>query len=375
MDQRHTFFIAQIAESAIRGNTEKALGYLRQLVENLERDGDMESANRLKRVIERKPARTASATRGNGTSGSRIPVDSESAFDIAERSLLSPDDVFVVLSDQNRGAVSDFVDIVRESGRLQAAGVGTNSTMLLYGPPGTGKTLVARHISAQLGLPLITARTDGLISSYLGSTAKNVRRLFDYARREPCVLFLDEFDAVAKKRDDRAELGELKRVVISLLQNIDSFEGEHVLIAATNHEHLLDPAIWRRFAFRIEMDLPDSAGRAELLNRFFGDFLPKGVAESLEPIASGLSGAQIRIGVERCIRRAILSHQDLCTATDAAQSLLAEGGVSVASRDDIIEHLHKVNPRHFTQTRLESMFGVSQPYISKMLKKRQAHAQ
>ena len=93
--------------------------------------------------------------------------------------------------------------------------------MLLYGPPGVGKSETAKYVAARLEVPLYTVRTDSLVSSYLGSTSKNLRSVFDFVSAEPCVLFLDELDAIAKQRDDSQELGELKRVVISLLQNID----------------------------------------------------------------------------------------------------------------------------------------------------------
>src|SRR3712207_5844920 len=103
------------------------------------------------------------------------------------------------------------------------------------------------YISMETGLPLITARLDGMISSLLGSTAKNIRKIFDFASRQECILFLDEFDVIAKIRDDKNETGELKRVVNSLIQNIDVFSRDSIIIAATNHHELLDPAIWRRF--------------------------------------------------------------------------------------------------------------------------------
>ena len=105
-------------------------------------------------------------------------------------------------------------------------------------------------------LPLATARLDGLISSLLGSTAKNIRKIFDYASKQECVLFLDEFDVIAKVRDDKNEMGELKRVVNSLLQNIDMFSPDSIIIAATNHHELLDPAVWRRFNKVLLIDKP-----------------------------------------------------------------------------------------------------------------------
>jgi len=105
------------------------------------------------------------------------------------------------------------------------------------------------------------ARLDGLISSYLGSTAKNIRALFDFAAKTPCVLFLDEFDAIAKVRSDAQEMGELKRVVNSFLQNLDTLGRQSIVLAATNHETLLDAAVWRRFTYRLALTLP-TAGAA-----------------------------------------------------------------------------------------------------------------
>ena len=140
---------------------------------------------------------------------------------------------------------------------------------MLYGPPGCGKQTLAKHIAKELDIPIVVARFDSLISSLLGNTAKNIRKLFDYAKSKPCILFLDEFDAIAKARDDNQETGELKRVINSLLQNIDEFLETGILIAATNHEQLLDSAIWRRFEKVVNVNKPNSDEIKNLVENYF----------------------------------------------------------------------------------------------------------
>ena len=143
-------------------------------------------------------------------------------------------------------------------------------SLLMYGPPGTGKSRLARHIAKELGLDLYVARLDGLISSFLGSTSKNIRALFDFAARTPCVLFLDEFDAIAKLRGDSQELGELKRVVNSFIQNLDTLGSHSIVIAATNHQELLDSAVWRRFSYRLALEFPPAELREKMWTSFNG---------------------------------------------------------------------------------------------------------
>jgi hypothetical protein len=151
---------------------------------------------------------------------------------------------------------------------LQAVGVEPTRSLLIYGPPGSGKTITAHYIAARLGLPLVTARIDGLISSFLGTTARNIANLFDFANRYACVLLLDEFDALAKLRDDPQEIGEIKRVVNTLLQNLDLRCSFGITIAITNHDRLLDPAVWRRFETHLQLGEPDEEARVSLIARF-----------------------------------------------------------------------------------------------------------
>jgi len=130
--------------------------------------------------------------------------------------------------------------------------------ILLAGPPGNGKTSLAEALAYELVLPLFTVRYEAVVTSYLGETAQRLRRLFDYVRTEPCVLFFDEFDAIGKERGDIHETGEIKRVVTTLLLQLDELPSYCVLVGATNHPELLDRATWRRFELRLELDKPSS---------------------------------------------------------------------------------------------------------------------
>lgn len=132
-------------------------------------------------------------------------------------------------------------------------------TVLLHGPPGVGKSMAAKWLANAMNLPLATLNLAGVINSLLGRTGQNLTQVLDYARREPCVLFLDEFDALAKRRDDGQDIGELKRVVNVLLQAIDQWEAPSLLLAATNHPELLDRAMFRRFDQVIEFPPVDVA--------------------------------------------------------------------------------------------------------------------
>ncbi|KOO11114.1 AAA family ATPase, partial [Vibrio xuii] len=142
-----------------------------------------------------------------------------------------------------------FVQVLLEreyNDALLSEGLQPTKSIIFQGPPGVGKTLSARWLANQLDLPLLTLDLATVMSSFLGKTGSNVRAVLEHAMSFPCVLLLDEFDAIAKRRDDDRELGELKRLVTVLLQTIDEWPATSLLIAATNHGELLDPAIWRR---------------------------------------------------------------------------------------------------------------------------------
>ena len=186
------------------------------------------------------------------------------------RPTVSLDDV--VLPANQRKLLLQILQEHNENAKLAEHNLPVANRLLLCGPPGCGKTMTANAIAHELGLPMAYVRLDGLVSSYLGQTSVNLRKVFTSVGTMPIVLFLDEFDAIAKKRDDGNEMGELKRVVTALLQNFDNMPDNVFLIAATNHEHLLDPAIWRRFNYVINFGYPDDEQRAELIGRWLAEY-------------------------------------------------------------------------------------------------------
>ena len=243
--------------------------------------------------------------------GSRLPLVEEGQWPTTP----------ILLGGEAGHTISQFVEDAKHIGLLAEKGVSARLGLLLFGPPGTGKTLLAGHIAASLNRPFYIARLDSLISSRLGETAKNIRGIFDFVPARNAVLFLDEMDAIAKLRDDRHELGELKRVVNTVLQGLDSLTDDVVTIGATNHPHLLDPAIWRRFPYKVELALPDEAIRTGLWTHFLfqGDETRQVEAQLLGRVSDGLNGADIENIALAARRRSILGNQE----PSLAQILLA----------------------------------------------------
>lgn len=165
----------------------------------------------------------------------------------------------LVLPDYVLTFCNDFIEEQLRSDLLRSYGLEPRHRILLVGAPGNGKTSLAEAIAESLMLPLYTVRYEQIIGSYLGETAGRLARLFDYARTRPCVLFFDEFETLGKERGDTHETGEIKRVVSSLLLQIDSLPSYVIVIAATNHDSLLDKAAWRRFQVKLELPTPTRA--------------------------------------------------------------------------------------------------------------------
>ena len=189
----------------------------------------------------------------------------------------------MVLPSTVRKAAEELIEEQHRSDLLRSRSLEPRNRVLLLGPPGNGKTTLAEALAGDLSLPFLQVRYESVIGSYLGETASRLARLFDQVRQRRCVLFFDEFDAIGKERGDRQETGEIKRVVSSLLLNVDALPSYVVVVAATNHGELLDRAVWRRFQLRLSLPAPTTTQIIEWFQRFQAD---SGLATGLASRAS-----------------------------------------------------------------------------------------
>ena len=224
-----------------------------------------------------------------------------------------------------RRAVDELIEEHKRADLLRSYGLEPRNRVLLDGPPGNGKTTLAEAIACETMLPFYVVRYEGVVASFLGETASRLDAIFDFARTRRCVLFLDEFDSIAKERSDIHETGEIKRVVSTLLLQIDRLPAHVVVVCSTNHSELLDRAAWRRFQLRLELQAPTRAESAEFLerlkNRLGGDL---GLASrTLADKLHGASYAELeQIAVD--IRRRLVLELPGGDATKIARSRIEQ---------------------------------------------------
>lgn len=233
----------------------------------------------------------------------QVPVDQERGLPLL--SLREPARSLedVVLSPENHSVLEDLLEQYHRADVLRSYGMRPTDRILFCGPPGCGKTLTAEVLATEIDRTLALIRLDSLVSSYLGETAANLRKVFDFIDANPVVALFDEFDALGKERSDQAEHGELKRVVNAVLQMLDGYQGESLIIAATNHETMLDSAIWRRFEEVFLFPMPTGKQLVELLT-----IKLRGVRRDFEvndPEVLGLFQDMSFADIERTLRRGI----------------------------------------------------------------------
>jgi SpoVK/Ycf46/Vps4 family AAA+-type ATPase len=199
-----------------------------------------------------------------GRTDTPLPVDIDSRLQLLriEEKMAGHDPI---LSKDLQEKIQQLLSERQNSSVLLSQGLQPSRSVLFTGPPGVGKTMLARWIAAQLNKPLLILDLAAVMSSFLGRTGNNIRFVLDYCKNIDCVLLLDELDAIAKRRDDTSEIGELKRLVTVLLQEIDDWPSNSLLLAATNHPTLLDPAVWRRFDMILSFENPDRTKAREFV--------------------------------------------------------------------------------------------------------------
>ncbi|MBL8517596.1 MAG: AAA family ATPase [Betaproteobacteria bacterium] len=360
--------LSRIVNGALRLDIEKVRNYTAFLADKLEQDGDPTSAARLRKVLAESDHQLRPTDVGFGR---MLPVDTDTRFPLIERVEWSKlEEPPVALALDQWDVVNEFLSVAKSYAQFDTQSTVGSISLLMYGPPGTGKSRLARHIARDLGLDLYVARLDGLISSFLGSTSKNIRALFDFAAKTPCVLFLDEFDAIAKLRGDSQELGELKRVVNSFIQNLDALGPQSIVLAATNHQELLDSAVWRRFGYRLELRYPDESMRKQLWHDFLAPTeITDREIDLLVDLSEGFSGSDIHEVSRRLHRRHITTKtpSQLKDAFSVLQNLsLGEGeerrflsALRGKSVEDMAGLLRERNEKLYSHASLAQLLGIS----------------
>ncbi len=243
------------------------------------------------------------------------PIDKESGVSLIDIKQANRSIDELVLEKNTFEIIENVLEEYRREDILRSYGMVPAEKILFFGPPGCGKTLSAEAIAYELSRPLAVVRLDSLVSSFLGETAANLRKIFDFIARHKLVVLFDEFDALGKERDDGSEHGELRRVVNAVLQMMDSYDGKSIIIAATNHEQILDSAIWRRFDEIVEFPI---LGKNQLQGLL--QLKLRGVrrefdldSDELHNIFNGKSPAIIERIIRRAVKRMILKQKEFLT--------------------------------------------------------------
>ncbi len=257
---------------------------------------------------------------------SELPANKDNGLALLEERAVVREEKDIVLSDNTQTLLSEIVHEHNRADVLRSYGLQPAQKLLFCGPSGTGKTLAAEVIAHSLSLPLVIVRLDSVISSFLGETAANLRKVFDYISKNSVVALFDEFDALAKDRGDAADHGELKRSVNAVLQMLDGYRGESILVATTNYESLLDHAVWRRFDEVLLFEMPN----LEQIKRLLALKL-SGIRRNFDTddhgivtLFKGLSHADIERVLRRAVKEMVLSGREFLEKAHLDEALKRE---------------------------------------------------
>lgn len=312
-----------------------------------------------------------------------IPVDKETSTPILEVIMAEEiDGEQPLFNDTIQLAVESVISEWGNYDKLIQLQASPSRSCLIFGDPGTGKTMLAKWIAKSVGLPVVLAKLDGIISSFLGTSSRNIANLFRFANKYRCILLLDEFDALAKLRDDPQEIGEVKRIVNTLLQNLDIRSQLGFTIGITNHEKLLDPAVWRRFDVQIMLPHPHSDVRKTMLAKFIQPL------EYSEPELSFINwcmkdatGADLRKLCDWLKRSSILNNNNQSIVDLMSQFAIMNTGRINGEITSLLNHgatelcqvLVEDESIGLKQKDIATLLGIAPSTLSKLISKNNSH--
>lgn len=349
-------FLVHLARLSLSGRDQDVATYLQRVARKL-RTTNPHIADALVTVLRESPTRVSPL---RSASSSPMPVDMDSRLPLLRIDTTGVQREEPILDESTRQALLQVIEERHHRGPLLDAGLNPSRAALLVGAPGLGKTMAAQWIAAELGVPLAVLDLSSVMSSLLGKTGINLRHAFDYAKQSQCVLLLDELDAIGKRRGDDSDVGELKRLVTVLLQQIDDWPSSAGLIlGATNHPELLDAAVWRRFDVTVTFREPDFSMREAAIQRFGDGQLSDAAITVLAMTTEGWSFSDIERRVLTIRRNAVVHKVD---PDSAALSMVR--GAAHAERLAIARTL--VAHDEFSQRAISELTGVSRDTVRRL---------